>query len=118
MKNISQFQIAYSLSKIIICLTILFSSTAGYLEDAPYNFLTLFGSVFFTAASFIELRKQQYITGLISIAGLIIFQPIKPIIRDGTTANQNLLLVVFIVLFIWAAYDVWIVLEANKKKSN
>jgi hypothetical protein len=110
-----QFQVAYSLSKLTVCLVIAFSSTDGYLQDAPYNFLTLFGTLFFTVTSFLELRKQQYITGLIGIAGLVIFQPILPIIRHGDTANQDLLLAVFIVLFIWVVHDLWLFLKANKK---
>lgn len=116
MKNISQFQIAYSLSKIIICVTIACSSTTGNITTGAYNFLTLFSTLFFAVALFLELKRQRYVTGLISVAGLIIFQPLMPVFAErGYEVNQNLLLGVFIVLFGWVAYDVWVMLIKIKK---
>jgi len=121
MRNTIQFYIAYILSKIILCLTLLCCNTNNYISRGEYNFITLFGPVVFVTALIFELKNRNYILVLISIAGLILFQPLLPIIGEwgygSIQINQNLFVVIIIILSLWVIYDGQILRTIIKKQN-
>ena len=111
MKLLTQVYIVAILSKVTLCLTILFLSDHSDISKGAYNFITLFGSVVFIVALGIEIYKKNYVIGLFALAGLIVFQPLRPIFKgkiydNDVFVNTELLGVSFLVLLVWIIYDI------------
>ncbi len=95
------------------------SLTFGY-----YHFISLYGSLCFAIAAFIEYRRDNFILTVLAVIGIITYQPFYSVLKDNVYEGEvTSYWIIFestvIVMFFWIIFDIirWVRDVKRSKKA-
>ena len=121
MKNETKIKVLLFILKAAFLLILGFNVNSDSQERPVYNLISILGTILFTGVALTEFKNNRIFIASIGLAGVILFQPIMPVIKKGMSygevdVNNILEQYVCVGLLIWLLIDLGIYITVGVKK--